>query len=430
MPRTTNTRGEWSTKKKDADAPPGLHRLPARGARSAGWQILFTCGVGRRHKEWVGPSKTEAIKAWHARRNRVRDEPGWCPREERRQLKTTRRAQEAQAVTVRQYAERWLTAHVAHECRERTAELYRSMFKHHVYPAIGDVTLGELKRSHVKGLLASKAAAGLSRNTLKNILVPLRAMLNAAVDEERIAGNPAIRILQRKRGQTEQEARTVTMLTEEQSSHVLQAADEHCPDHAVMVYLLAWTGLRVSEACGLQWPDLDLDAHFLSVGRAVAYRQHRVIVGPPKSGKSRRVDLPEALVVRLRARQSAREAEAATAGRKLAPWVFPAPSDDSQPMNAAFLRYKVWYKVLRRAKVRPVRIHDLRHTYASLLLLAGEPMLYVKEQLGHSTVQVTVDLYGHVRPGLNRGALNRLAEATRPGAPITQLHSDYTQTTR
>ena len=219
MPRIKNTRGEWSTKKKD-DAPRGLHHLPKRGTRPAGWQILFTCGVGHRHKEFVGPLKVEANKAWHARRNRVRDEPGWCPRAEQRQLDAEHRAREAQAMTVRQDGEQWLTAHVARECRERTAELYRSVFKHHVYPAIGDVTLGELKRSHVKGLVTGKAGAGLSRNTLKNILVPLRAMLNAAVDEERIAGNPAIRILKRKRGQTEQEARSVTTLTEEELSRV------------------------------------------------------------------------------------------------------------------------------------------------------------------------------------------------------------------
>lgn len=161
----------------------------------------------------------------------------------------TRRAREAQAVTVRQYAEQWLTAHVAHVCRERTGEQYRSTFKHHVYPAFGELPLGELKRSHIRALLASKA--GLSRNTIKNILVPVRAMLNAAVDEERIPGNPAIRILKRKRSQTEDEARKVTTLTEEELSRVLRAADEHCPDHADAIYLLAWTGLRISETCGL-----------------------------------------------------------------------------------------------------------------------------------------------------------------------------------
>ena len=117
-------------------------------------------------------------------------------------------------------------------------------------------------------------------------------------------------------------------------------------------------------------------------------------------------------------------------GREPSSWVFPAPSDGTKPLNATFLRFKVWYRLLRRAVVRPIRIHDLRHTYASLLLLAGEPMLYVKEQLGHSTVQVTVDFYGHIRPGLNRGAVNRLAEATRPGAPAVELHSDYTSERR
>ena len=109
-------------------------------------------------------------------------------------------------------------------------------------------------------------------------------MLNAAVDDERIAGNPAIRVLKRKRGQTEGETRKVTTLTEEGLSRLLGAADEHCPDHADVIYLLAWTGLRVSEACGLQWDDVDFGANFLTVNRAVAYRQHRLIVGAPKSG--------------------------------------------------------------------------------------------------------------------------------------------------
>jgi len=419
------TRGGWSTKKKDL-APRGLHRLEKHGERPAGWQILFTCGQGHRHKEWVGPVKSDAIKAWHTRRNRVHDEPGWCPREEQRRIEAERRTREAQAITVREYAEQWLAARVAHDCRERTRELYHSLFKHHVYPSIGDVPLGNLKRSHIKALLSSKAAAGLKRNTLKNILVPLRAMLNAAVDEERITGNPAIRALRRTRGQTENEARKVTTLTEEELAKVLTVASAEFSDNADALFTLAWTGLRVSEACGLQWSDLNLEGHYLEVNRAVAYRQHRVIVGAPKSGKARRVDLPADLVAQLRRRLSVRQAEATVAGRPLSPWVFPAPSDDAKPMNAAFLRFKLWYKLLRKSGVRPVRIHDLRHTYASLLLLAGEPMLYVKEQLGHSSVQVTVDLYGHVRPGLNRGAVNRLAESTRPGSAIVQLHSDYT----
>lgn len=76
------------------------------------------------------------------------------------------------------------------------------------------------------------------------------------------------------------------------------------------------------------------------------------------------------------------------------------------------MRFKIWYHVLEHAQLRAVRLHDLRHTYASLLLQAGEPIAYVKEQLGHSSIQVTVDLYGHFVPGANRAAVDRLADAT------------------
>jgi integrase len=70
------------------------------------------------------------------------------------------------------------------------------------------------------------------------------------------------------------------------------------------------------------------------------------------------------------------------------------------------------YGILRHARLQGVRLHDLRHTYASLLLQAGEPIGYVKQQLGHSSIQVTVDRYGHFVPGANRSAVDRLAEKT------------------
>ena len=94
--------------------------------------------------------------------------------------------------------------------------------------------------------------------------------------------------------------------------------------------------------------------------------------------------------------------------------MFPSPSDPEKPLNAEHLRFKVWYRVLHHARLRGVRLHDLRHTYASLLLQAGEPIGYVKQQLGHSSIQITVDRYGHFVPGANRSAVDRLAAATDP----------------
>jgi integrase len=118
-----------------------------------------------------------------------------------------------------------------------------------------------------------------------------------------------------------------------------------------------------------------------------------VLETAPNSGKSRRVDLPVSLLAHLRARQSLREAEAVLAGAELSPWVFPAPMDAAKPVNGAFVRFKVWYRVLRRARLRAVRLHDFRHTFATLLLEAGTPIAYVQSQLGHSSIQMTVDRY-------------------------------------
>ena len=382
----------------------------------------------------MGPLKEEAIETYHARRKLARGVPGWCPKTARRaaveaqtQQEAERRRQAAEAVTVRQYGEEWLRVHVAQECRERTARGYRAVFDQHVFPALGEVPLAALARQQLKAFLAAKAEAGLTRGTVKNLVVPLRAMLNAAVDEGRISGTPAAKLFKRARGRTEAEARKVTALSAGEMAKLLGAASEHAGEHADFISLLGWTGLRLSEACGLQWGDIDLAGGFLEVRRTASYRAHRILLGAPKSGKARRVELPAALVDRLRARQSLREAEAALVGRDLSPWVFPAPSDETKPVNGAFVRFKVWYKLLRRPGLRAVWLHDLRHTYASLLLADGAPMIYVKEQLGHSSINVTVDLYGHVRPGAHREAVDRLVAATTT-APEPRPNFEKTST--
>jgi integrase len=382
--------------------------------------VRFTCGAGHLHKEKVGPIKGDAIRTYHDRRARAHDEPGWCPATEREQARrdAERRSREAPRLTVHAYGDRWLREHVAINCKPRTRELYASVFKRHIYPALGDLPLADVTRERLRELLATKAGAGLSRATLSNIIIPTRAMLNAAVDDGRIPGNPAVRLGRYSRGLTEQDARKVTALTTEELSAVLGAALKHYPEYADVLHVLAWTGLRLGEACGLQWGDLDAAGGFLEIRRAISYRQHRILVGAPKSGQARRVDVPRGLVVRLAERRSIRQAEAALAGHEVAPWIFPAPIDGANPMNPAFMRFKVWYRVLEHAKLRDVRLHDLRHTYASLLLQAGEPIAYVKEQLGHSSIQVTVDLYGHFVPGANRAAVDRLAEATAGVEPL------------
>ena len=196
--------------------------------------------------------------------------------------------------------------HVAIACKPRTRQHYISVFKHHIYPALGDLALSDLTRERLRTLLAERAAAGrktkrgnkreqrepLSRATLTNILIPLRAMLNSAVDDSRIPANPAVRLGRFSRGLNAREARKVEALTAEELGRVLAVASKLYPDHSDILHVLAWTGLRLGEACALQWEDIDAAGRFLEVRRTVGLRARRLLIGAPKSGQARRVDLP------------------------------------------------------------------------------------------------------------------------------------------
>ena len=121
----------------------------------------------------------------------------------------------------------------------------------------------------------------------------------------------------------------------------------------------------------------------------------------PKNGKSRRVDMSRQLTETRRALLVARKAEALRRGWGRVPdWLF--CTEDGGALDGDNLRHRVFYKVLEKAPLRRVRFHDLRHTFASLLIAQGESLAYVRDQLGHASIQLAVDTYGHLIPGANR----------------------------
>lgn len=87
-------------------------------------------------------------------------------------------------------------------------------------------------------------------------------------------------------------------------------------------------------------------------------------------------------------------------------------TEEGSPLDGDNLRHRVFYKVLAKAGLRRIRLHGLRHTFASLLIQNGESLAYVRDQLGHASIQVTVDTYEHLIPGANRQAVDRLDDAT------------------
>ncbi len=189
-----------NTKKKDK-APHGLLRPPSRD-----WAIRFFCGQGHKHEEKIGRDKGQAQDAHLARRLPVRQEPSWCPREERWEV----RAEAAKWVTVKEYGQQWLAVNRPH-WRPITAEGYTQALEHHVYPTLRNVALTDVTREMVRSPLATKRAAGLKPNTLNNrIVTRLRAMFNRAMDDSRVAANPATRHMRHVHTATEAEPRRRT----------------------------------------------------------------------------------------------------------------------------------------------------------------------------------------------------------------------------
>jgi integrase len=174
-------------------------------------------------------------------------------------------------------------------------------------------------------------------------------------------------------------------------------------------YTLLLTGLRRSELLALKWKDLDLDLACMYV----AHSLHRlddgsIIIKEPKTARSRRpVDLPPSLAVVLRQYKVKREAEQVIVGKALTEDDFVYSHVDGTPLNPNTVSH-TFSKIATRAGLPHLRLHDLRHIHATMLLKAGTHPRIVQERLGHSSIATTLDIYSHTVPGLQKAAVERL----------------------
>ncbi len=126
-----------------------------------------------------------------------------------------------------------------------------------------------------------------------------------------------------------------------------------------------------------------------------------------KTDKNRRVDMSDALLAELASLKRHRQQEWLSRGNNGIPrWVF--CNREGNPADMHNIKNRVFFKCLEKARLRRIRFHDLRHTFASLLIQDGQSLKYVSDQLGHSSIKMTADVYGHLVPGANRQAVNRL----------------------
>ena len=174
--------------------------------------------------------------------------------------------------------------------------------------------------------------------------------------------------------------------------------------------LAAMTGMRRGEVLGLRWRDVDLNSARLSVRHAVVSVAYTVLDSTPKSHQARVIDLDEATVDQLRSHRERQRREREEWGDDYVGRDLVVAKEDGEALHPDSFS-QTFERLVRRAGLRRIRLHDLRHTHATLAVKAGVPVKVISERLGHESPAFTLRQYAHVMPGMQAEAAAQIAKA-------------------
>ena len=309
---------------------------------------------------------------------------------------------------------RWLPGKKL-ELARSTWDGYRRKIERHILPTLGKVSIRRLKPHHLEALYDQKLHPTDERRPLApKMVLEIHLIIRGALnDTERrgivtrnvafVAHAPKIRAIPK----VEQQAWTAQQLQgflREAAGHQLFPA----------LWLISTTGLRRSELLGLQWPDVDLRTATLSINRGLVSVGYETHVSRGKTSNPRRaIDLDATTVQVLSAWCDWQQTEQAVVGVKPTGWVFTnAAGEPIHPHSIS----QTFERIVKRASVPRIRLHDLRHTHGTLLIKAGIPVKVVSERLGHGNPVFTIDTYQHVLPGMQAEAAGVFEKLISPEA--------------
>lgn len=315
---------------------------------------------------------------------------------------------DAGSLATGEYLDRWLEDSVRGTIRQSTYETYGHMASKHIIPALGRVKLKSLNPAHVRGFYRERLDSGkCAPATVRKMHVVLQKALDQAVADGLIPRNAAkgIKLPQTKTG-------GILPLTREQSRVLLDAA---AGDRLEALYVLALsTGMRQGELLALKWDDVELEEAVLRVRSTLTRSGSKVLIGSPKTDRSRRsVGLTERAVSALRAHLSRQLEDMEEMGSLYKPGGLVFATETGTIINPSNLRNRSLKPLLQRAGLPRMRFHDLRHTCATLLLSKNVNPKIVSEMLGHSSIAITLDTYSHVLPTMQQSAVQALEEALK-----------------
>jgi integrase len=305
--------------------------------------------------------------------------------------------------TVSEYLDSWLKFKQT-QVRPNTFINWESKVRLHIVPHIGHIQLANLRPEHVDKLYSTLKEEGLSTHSIIHCHRILHNALGRAVKWNLIPRNVIDAVdppkLERKK---------LEVWTTEQAIQFLRVAQES--RYFVFFLLAITTGMRRGEILGLKWDDIDFENEQLIVRRTVSWATGKMKELEPKTERSRRViALPPQTLEALRQHKVRQMEERLKLGEQYQFGNYVVTKENGVVPHHTWI-HEHYEKLCRKAGVPYIRIHDLRHTHASLLLEQGVHPKIVSERLGHSTIGITLDIYTHVLPSLQHKAAREFGDA-------------------
>lgn len=319
--------------------------------------------------------------------------------------------------TIAEYLERWLSDYAQPNLSPRGFERYADIVRKRLVPDIDDLLLTQLKPEHIQRHYSTMRDQGLTAGTIRYHHCVLHKSLQTAMKWGLLNRNPADAVDAPKKAHSD-----MRTWDDFEVRQFLEAAKGSV--YYALVHTALFTGMRRSELLALQWRDVGLQQ--VHIHRGLHHlKDGSYVFTQPKSEKSRRTIAfsPSSILV-LSEHRERQEAIRAMLGETLGKddLVFGTPTGEPLRPNTVT---RAWTMLAAKAGVKVIRLHDARHTHASLMLKQGVHPKIVQERLGHSTISMTLDTYSHVAPGLQQATAESFDTLVNPEREKEPVENHY-----
>lgn len=307
-----------------------------------------------------------------------------------------------------EYLYQWLDLSAKRKVRETTLANYKRAIEYRIIPVLGHVNLCDLKVTHCEKFINHLIEEKLSERYIEYIYTVLYGALEKATDWELILKNP-LRKVDIPRGRR----RKYVTWTKEELNRFLHHAEFGDNIYYYVFLTAAYTGLRRGELLGLQWPDIDFIDERINVERTLIYDDQGFRFGPLKTVSSQRsIKIDRFLLSELTKYRKKQKEFKLKLGQAYQDQNLVFARHDGNPIYPRTLT-TIFNRIIKQANVPKIRIHDIRHTHATLMLEAGASLKEVQERLGHSSIKTTGDIYAHVTPRMEEQSAQKFGEFIR-----------------